>query len=238
MEWLIFLSIAAVVSTVGAYFVKKTKARERADLEAETFTCEFNPTMDMYASEMPRMHIWHLSRNAEIYKDGVNSGVSGCSSNATIVANDVDKLKEYLSEIITKKIIQPDYPRYVKFVWIGLPDKFCLVDDGQVVKTENVIAIEKVHSDYYYVRFRTNDDIVRKLTMFESPEEYEARLSSEAVEEQERRCAELLDKLQIVQSYQPSGDKRVQKHCSVDDYGSIQAAIAANAGKIPYHRWN
>lgn len=261
MGWLIIGSLI-VASSLSMYFVgKRRNAREQMERDEETFVCRFNPTQEAYIA------VIGTDSQVKINKSwaGVTyrtNGVLDYRPSQSVVANDIDTLKEYLSDIIEKRITTPGYPKYIRYEWTGLPDEVVLYrPEGKVVKTKDIVEINWLYADekMFLVKFPNSEDgggNEEGRTTFESLEDYNSRLRAESIKKEEARCENLLQRLNEVQTYDVEKEEQKRemreeeerresrrkteqerKKHSIDRYGSIQEAIAANSGGSTYRWW-
>lgn len=227
--------------------------------DEETFVCCFNPTLEAYIA------VICTDSQVKINKSwaGVTyrtNGVLDYRPLQSVVANDIDTLKEYLSDIIEKRITTPGYPKYIRFEWTGLPDEVVLYrPEGKVVSTKDIVEINWLYANekMFLVKFpNSNGGNDEGRTTFESLDDYNSRLRAESIQKEEARCENLLQRLNEVQTYDVEKEEQKRemreeeerrksrrkaeqerKNHSIDRYGSIQEAIAANSGGSTTRWW-
>lgn len=259
MGWLIIGSLI-VASSLSMYVIgKRRNARVQMERDEDTFVCRFNPTQEAYIG------VIGTDSQVEIHKSwsGVtycNDGVCNYRPSQSVVANDIDTLKEYLSDIIEKRITTPGYPKYIRYEWTGLPDEVVLYrPEGEVVKTKDIVEINCLYADekMFLVKFPNSEGGNKEgKTTFESLEDYDSRLRAESIKKEEARCENLLQILNDVQTYDEEKEEQKRemreeeerresrrkaeqkrKDHSIERYGSVQAAIAANSGNSTIGWW-
>jgi hypothetical protein len=217
--------------------------------DEETFVCRFDPTKDSYWAKVDMDSKVDIRKNSESETFNKN-GIKRCSE-MLVIANDIETVKGYLSDIIEKRITMPEFPKRIRFEWTGLPDEFVLFSpkDGRVVKTKDLLEIckEDYGTPMFQVEFSGKNKVPEHgMTTLETPEEYESRLRTEKIKKEEDRCKKLLQQLEDVQDYdearmkeerekerreQKEREKRDEKkRHSIENYSSVQAAISANSG--------
>lgn len=259
MIWFVLGSLAVITaSAAGIAIRRKARAKgnsKRETSEDETFVCRFDPTKDSYRAKVEMDSKVDIRKNSESETFDKN-GIKRCSE-MVVIANDIETVKGYLSDIIEKRITMPDFPKRIRFEWTGLPDEFVLFSPkaGQVVKAKNLLEIckEDYGTPMFQVEFSGKNKVPEHgMTKLETPEEYESRLRTEKIKKEEDRCKKLLQQLEDVQGYdearmkeeaqkeekrEKENMKKYKKDHSIERYGSVQAAIAANSGNSTIGWW-
>lgn len=171
--------------------------------------CLIDPQKDIYYSlvdEISGVEKFDFSRY-NLYLDGRRKYKGDDKYERIIVGNDMEELKLKKAEILQEKIYNPTYPKTIK-IKLNIHDKIICGDlKKKIVNSTDIVDLWKSYEclryedgewirvpQGYYSHITLSDGISYE-TDFESPEEYDERLRSKALQREEERLNNILTQI-------------------------------------------
>ena len=171
--------------------------------------CLIDPHKDIYYSlvdEISGVEKFDFS-NYNLYLNGRRKYKGGCDYERIIVGNDIEELKSKKAEILQKKIYNPAYPKSIKIkldindeIICGRPKKIVANSSDIVMLWKSYDYIRYIDGEWirvpqgYYNHIELSDGVSYE-TDFESPEEYDERIRSKALQHEEERLNNILTQI-------------------------------------------
>lgn len=171
--------------------------------------CLIDPQKDIYYSlvdEISGVEKFDFSRY-NLYLDGRRKYKGDDKYERIIVGNDMEDVKSRKAEILQEKINNPAYPKTIK-IKLDINDEIICGRPKEIVANSSDIVMLWKSYDYiryvdgewirvpqgYYNHIELSDGVSYE-TDFESPEEYDERIRSKALQREEKRLNDILTQI-------------------------------------------